>query len=179
MKNEIRLGALIEGDELRDAVHIAVAPVVAYRGVMPGTAIGFVDDSDTEVDALSENLIGIVDPFLTKMVKRGERFWMFLFPNSITSLRHEWTHPAFEIGPQVAPKTKAETRLIAFAENSGLSYQALLDGAKDYLENNEYLSQGGRWEGHSLYDEFWDDYEIMTGTKVGDNERGSFFSCSC
>lgn len=31
----------------------------------------------------------------------------------------------------------------------------------------------------SLYPEFWSDFEELTGLKVPDGDRYSFFSCSC
>jgi hypothetical protein len=40
-------------------------------------------------------LIGIVDPFLDQPVRPGEEFWVFVYPNTITGMRHYWQHPAF------------------------------------------------------------------------------------
>ncbi|MFO0822607.1 MAG: hypothetical protein U0792_05710 [Gemmataceae bacterium] len=39
--------------------------------------------------------VGIVDPFLREAVRPGQRFWLFMYPNTVTTLRHEWTHPAY------------------------------------------------------------------------------------
>ena len=43
----------------------------------------------------------------------------------------------------------------------------------------EYWSEGERFEGQNLYPEFWDDFEGLTGLKVPEGDRYSFFSCSC
>ncbi|HEY1190416.1 MAG TPA: hypothetical protein VGE74_22470 [Gemmata sp.] len=90
------LGHLItDGDRRRDAIHIAVAPVTAAEPLAPGQHVGFVTPGSTEAVGASETPIGIVDPFLTGDVLRGQRFWLFMYPNTVTSLRHVWTHPAF------------------------------------------------------------------------------------
>lgn len=65
------------------------------------------------------------------------------------------------------------------AEDAGLDYGEIMGAAEDYLKRGEYLCEGGCWEGHYLDQEFWTHYEAITGVKVGDSERGSFFSCSC
>ena len=90
------LGKLIEEDAHRDAVHIAVAPVEAACPLSRGQHVGFAPDGKA---VPSTEPIGIVDPFLTADVATGQRFWLFLFPNTITSLRHVWTHPAFKPRP--------------------------------------------------------------------------------
>ena len=90
------LGRLItDGGRRRDAVHVAVAPVTAAGRLAPGQHVGFVHPGDIEVVGAVEKPIGVVDPFLRADVQPGERFWLFLDPNTVTSLRHVWTHPAF------------------------------------------------------------------------------------
>lgn len=97
-----KLGCLIPGaDRRRDAVHIAVAPVTAGGRLAPGQHVGFLHAGDTELVGAAEDPIGIVDPFLREDVQPGQRFWLFMYPNTVTSLRHVWTHPAFVVKPPV------------------------------------------------------------------------------
>ncbi|HVK17304.1 MAG TPA: hypothetical protein VM533_10175 [Fimbriiglobus sp.] len=103
--NGPNLGSLIDdGDRRRDAVHIAVAPVTAAGTLAPGQHVGFVSEGNLETVGVSESPIGIVDPFLREPVQKGERFWLFVYPNTITGLRHVWTHPAFQAQYQSAMK---------------------------------------------------------------------------
>ena len=96
-----RLGQLIEdGDRRRDAIHIAVIPVTATVNLRPGEHVGLIEDGNHELVAPCECNIGIVDPFLTRVVEPQQRFWLFLYPNTITGMRHVWTHPSFRPRPQ-------------------------------------------------------------------------------
>lgn len=99
------IGELCKEDARRDAIHFAVAPVVSRERVRPGQRVGLVDGEAT-VCVNPDKYIGIIDPFLEReFVEAGERCWLLLYPNTVTSLRHVWTHPAFVIrGP--APKEK-------------------------------------------------------------------------
>lgn len=92
------VGKLIEGPAFRDAIHVAIAPVVAAHGVCPGDPVGLVPGSSDTVCS-AEPSVGIVDPFLEEPVEAGKRFYLFLYPNTVTSLRHSWTHPAFAAKP--------------------------------------------------------------------------------
>jgi hypothetical protein len=90
------LGKLItDGDRRRDAVHVAVVPVTATERLTPGEHVGFLQANDREQVGITADPIGVVDPFLLEDVQPGERFWLFMYPNTVTSLRHVWTHPAF------------------------------------------------------------------------------------
>lgn len=81
-------------DARRDAVHIAVAPVVAGGLLFAGDHVG--PDLNGTFHCVGSGCIGVVDPFLLEPVQYGERFWLFLYPNTVTSLRHVWTHDAFK-----------------------------------------------------------------------------------
>lgn len=97
------VGELCHDNARRDAVHFAVAPVVAGDVLRPGMHVCLLPNGEAgNRDYLDDNCesiptIGIVDPFLKeKFVYKGERFWLFLYPNTITNLRHVWEHPAFK-----------------------------------------------------------------------------------
>lgn len=189
--SDLPLGKLIDASQQRDAIHVAVAPVIAGEALQPGQHIGFVDGSTETVAAIADGprglqnkaAIGIVDPFLTVKVYPGDRFWMFLYPNTITSLRHDWTHPAFK----VAAGSESRQWIEAFAVELDQTYNRLMEAAAFWLEG-----EGEQWNDHYTYDNsevykrvddakwatFWMHYETVTGTKAKDPEA-SFFTCSC
>lgn len=95
MSEALGLGKIITTSQHRDSVHIAVCPVVAAETLFPGQHVGLTGGDHATGKGPS---VGIVDPFLTTRVKPGERFWLYLYPGSVTSLRHVWEHPAFPEG---------------------------------------------------------------------------------
>ena len=99
------LGYEPELNARRDAVHIAVAPVVAGEGLDPGWHVYLKDGLAYGHSAREPGDIGIVDPFLPSGPDEGQRFWIVLYPGTITGLRHLWRHEAFDSKPH---QTKRE-----------------------------------------------------------------------
>jgi len=174
------LGQLLKPDDKRDAIHIAVAPVVCVdSNLIPGAHVGFVKgetpSNDEAVSAHAEKKLGIVDPFLRESVKRGERFWMFLYPNTITSLRHDWSHPAFECDVQ-----HSREEIDKMSRIVGIRYERMMAAAAEYLENDEYCHMGDNEDYNGVdFEQFWKHYEIVTGKKVNQDKKYCFFSCAC
>lgn len=174
MSAELGLGKIITETQRRDAIHIAVAPVAAAVRLVPGQHCGI--NSAGKADPGVDPPIGVVDPFLKGFVLDGEKFWLYLYPGSITTLRHEWSHPSFA-GDGTPVASESEAWLRNYASGLSESYEDVLSHAKDYQDNGDYWCEGGRFEGEWVPDEFWTHYENVTGKKVKD--RGSFYSCAC
>jgi hypothetical protein len=173
---EARLGEIITdagSQNQRDAVHIAVVPVKASWEHKPGERMGVSDDGTRTDD---RRPIGIVDPFLTAPVKEGQTFWLFLFQGSVTTLRHEWTHPAF---PSIGrPPTSARERMERFAWLCRQGYDELIEATGAFLASGDSIHAGDN-EGIQAYPEFWQDYMELTGTQVKPDQEGPWFWCAC
>jgi hypothetical protein len=180
---DIGIGRIImDLDRKRDAIHVAVAPVKAASTIRQGSHIGVNADGVADPDGQK---IGIVDPFLKQPVKAGETFWLFLYPGTIASLRHAWTHPA--LPEDHVPQDKvamaiSESRswLEEFASGHGVRYVHLLDAANSIAtggETGDYLP--GLYDGIEIPPELWEHFQNVTGRTVAANRRGDWFSCSC
>lgn len=126
------LGKIIGAEEKRDAIHLAVEPVIAGHPLIPGQEIGikYVDNQPTAYSS-GVKLTGIVDPFLKVPVVTGERCWMILFPRQIASLRHVWSHPDFR-EPVVADDRSNEIADLK---------QALLDAANQISDLRSEITE--------------------------------------
>lgn len=175
--NDLKLGQIIEEERQRDAIHVAIAPVVAGEKLSPGDHVGFLPDGRF---GESKDPVGVVDPFLKKTVKPGQSFWLFLYPGTITALRHEWTHPAFGKFHPAMPESEKWIREYADSDACAhLGYAELMSAAEMFVKYGEYLCHGGRFEGMRVSDEFWKHYQIVTGEAVPEAKQGSIFTCSC
>lgn len=175
--SDTTLGLIITGEANRDAIHIAVAPVSSDETLSPGQRVALVPGDCTKVKSSTSNIIGIVDPFLRNQVPPGSQFYLLLFPKTITSLRHEWTHPQFV--QSVPTLGLSDKWMLRYAAEIGLEYDDLIRGARDWILGGEYLNRGPLLEGVELHGDFWMHYEVITGTKVNPDKKESFFSCAC
>lgn len=71
----------------------------------------------------------------------------------------------------------SEDNYVVTRVGSQVTYDELIERARNFQEDGEYWSEGGRFEGCYPYDGFWDDYALVTELPVKDTY--GFFSCSC
>lgn len=179
---QVWLGKLAPKDAERDATHVAVVPMIAAEELAPGEHVGLVDDKDKSAAGTdTQQLIGIVDPFLVAKVKIGQRFYLCLYPRSVTGLRHQYAHPVLDGDSASISKDW----ISKWAAANGILYGDLMYHAKLWVESydgqygNAYWVEGGRFEGQRLPAEFWDHYDRVTETRTPEKARSSFFSCAC
>jgi hypothetical protein len=132
--------APLGADARRDAIHIAVEPVEAGERLLPGSHITVVKGVAYNADPEDEEPpLGIVDPFLTKPLRKGQRFWFLMYPRMVTSLRHVWAHPAFpdeEGTPAVVPP--ADHSLAAQVDRAMEAKAASERWLRDYIANSDF-----------------------------------------
>lgn len=174
----------------RDAVHVAVISAIAGSNLYPGRDIGLLSIHAETGECIASDgdgvdKIGIVDPFLKTSVKPNQRFWLYLYPRTITGLSHHWSHPAFpDAKPRAlyappAQKLASEQYIDNLARPFGFTGERMIEAAKEWVANQEYWCDGGTFEGSRVPDEFWTHFERATGTSVDHDKKQSFFTCSC
>lgn len=173
------IGKLLLGDQERDAIHIAVAPTIAATTLQPGQRVGL-NDQGHAVSVVGKN-IGIVDPFLVGPVARGDKFWLFLYPNTVTGLRHHWGHPAYD-GIEAKARAESEQWLRKFAEynfhGEDEPYAHLLKAAEEgdfcFSSQPDELYESGPQQ------ELWGHLENVRGRPFTTNHKANAnFRCSC
>jgi hypothetical protein len=172
----------------RDAVHVAVFSAMADKKLHPGDDVGIVEqgEPDAKVSAKADP-VGVVDPFLKKA---GERFWVYLYPRTITALSHRWSHPAFEATTTVyaAPvqKLAAEQWLRNWISSTNcpgyewfIGQAAMIaDGHDQNGYDAEYMHVDGRDAHGDIPADVWPKVEIVLGRPIR-GKKPSYFSCSC
>lgn len=180
--SELGVGKIIPrtaetANQSRDAIHVAIVALTAGQLLLPSQHVAIVDDVAV---AKTTGTIGIVDPYLRCPVEKGQDFWLFLYPNTVTSLRHEWTHPAFDL-PKISDATDSRLWVALFANDLGQTFDGLMDAAKKFQERGDYTYDNSEsykavdWE---KWPEFWRHFERLTGLKENSDESCPF-TCSC
>ena len=183
--SDIGIGRLIYVDRKKDAIHIPVAPVEAAMDLKAGQDI--IMNQEGKAEACDIKILGIVDPFLVVPVKKGDRFYVFLYPGSVDSLHHEWTHPSFiEAPPQVKgeEKVEAEAWLRNYANDVNHQitdpddrYQTLLEDMRDgtiTYHGTDMHSRGELRDPENLRKYA----EIILGKPINYDDF-EYFSCTC
>lgn len=136
--DNIKLGSIITTTQQKDAVHIAIVPVMSELTLSPGDHIGLVYPGVTRLVGHVRNNIGIVDPFLKEDVLPGQRFWMFMYPGSISSLRHDWVHTAFDMAAE--PK-----KINTDYNDDGDSFDCSICGRPDLPEEESAQARAAKY----------------------------------
>ena len=140
------LGTIIGPGEARDAIHLAVEPVVAGERLKPGENVGLGPDGKayspetglTFPGCRQVKALGIVDPFLKAPVKAGEMFWLVVYPRQIRSLRHVWEHPDF-------PASTDQRAAIPHGAGAGASPRTALERMEAEQDKRVSPVQAAAW----------------------------------
>lgn len=170
----------------RDAIHIAVMPVfVGADYLNPGSKVKFTYGSrDTVVSARTdygEDAIGVIDPFLKLddyqySINKGERVWLYLYPNTVDGMRHHWHHPIVD-APHTTESEDVQW-LRRYAEEEALDYNEMMKIAQ---HGDDYMISRGQDTNYGVdRSEFWRRVEVVLGqTFSAEHKESVGWSCSC
>jgi hypothetical protein len=177
------IGNIIEGDEIRDAVHIACLPAEAEVDLYAGMHVGY---KDGKASPMYDN-IGIVDAFIKGIVPKGNHFWIMVYPRNITGLRPIWTHPNIPDNSDankidVSNRTEDEKYLRSVAEQIGVGYEKFMEDVESFVEYDETpITRGYEPENPNINDlgAFWNIWSRHTGGTIPKNAEDLYWSYSC
>ena len=196
MMQPTELGTVPTEKDSRDAIHVAVLPVIAKGNLHPGQFIEvYTKDKKhyARVAVQSQNSThGICDPFRTGVIYDGVFFWAIMLPGTITDMRHHWTHACIEEEQDIVEHRieheagVAEAWMRDFADDIGLSYEQVLIAGDHY-------SEGEIWGGYTFdhdtpdrcYEDaglYWGAWSAIRGKPIPEDEKedpSPPFSCAC
>jgi hypothetical protein len=165
----------------RDAIHIATLIVVAGEPLLPNQDIGVDKDNIATV----KDPIGRVDPFLKDTIYKGDIFYMILYPNTVSGMKHHWKHPKLDVLP---PNPKEFPIIKYIADKCGKTVECLMEDSMGFVEYEDYVYDNSERYKDITSEEwlaFWDAFEIITQKTVGVNVLGDHrygvapYTCSC
>lgn len=183
------IGTVLDKDAAlqRDCIHVAILPVTCgeeYLGAGREVKLAY-GTTNVVIDAPHGKGIGIIDPFLRRAVRKGDRCWLFLRPGTVTGLRHDWICP--EVDGVRPAASEAEAWLRRFADRWNMDYDEMVAAASAPSEadgDNYVVAEGV--DLHSAAelggDEalFWYHLAALTGHEYDRTHRERFgWSCSC
>lgn len=167
--SQLKLGTVPTGNEGRDAVHVAILPAKAGENLLPGKHVRIDANGLAVGDGES---IGIVDPF-GESVSIGKWFWLCIYPNSITGLRHHWSTPSLD-------HTNEIEWITTFAAKWKYSFTEFMNAAREFITHGTYLDD--KWEQLEIPDEdwdiFWTYFRTVTGLSLENKEKGFVTCCA-
>ena len=164
-------------DAARDAVHVAIAPVVAETQMMRAQRIR-VDGTHARAVSAAEHANAIVDPWITNDVEAGELVWVLMNPGTITAIRHHWQHPDVRDVPDEARASAIAWLKEEVCDPTSRSLQGVLEDAIRHAESDggfKRYAQSGDGEDATIEDlpdlyaiveteRFWQCVNILAGT---------------
>ena len=173
--SDITLGSIITGTPpQRDAIHIAVFAGKANETLVAAQRVGIIESGPVPVISTKADHIGIVDPYLTGVVKKDQVVLVCLFQNTVTGMRHEWMHPSF--GNE---KDQSIIWMTNKAKQWGHTYSTFLVLLNRVSENGGYCFGDDDAPDNFYNDqhEIWRHYAIITGKHI---DYGDFsYRCAC
>lgn len=191
-----KLGTNPNGDEGRDAVHIAIVPCRAAQYLSSGCPVALNRNGEA-VSSGPGQAVGVVDPFRpdAMAVQTGQWFWLCLYPKTITSLRHVWEHPAFPLSkgaskpmPRHSSANKEESKawLKEYVRKHCFYWADEIDGGLmlflNYVKDQRWIYYAGS-DCHGLSDvddadELFRHLSIVLDRRI-DASYFEAFTCSC
>jgi hypothetical protein len=188
MSEQPRLGQLIVGEAERDAVHVAVVPVTAGIPLDPGTPVGIMADLAWPAPGTKNvESIGVVDPFLKAPVKKGERFYLFLYPGSAIGLRHVYRHPVLDAAlirqeTMEALNAPAVEYMRKCAKLIDMTYSDLTEALSKYVDYGETTDVNMDQSNNSMdieWPKLWAAWGVVTGSAMPKDPKEEPFNCKC
>lgn len=176
--SEVNIGKTPESTAKRDAVHVALAPIVAGENLAVNDRVHV---RDGKAYRCTSQPTGIVDPFRDTPVVNGAMFWLFMYPNTIRSIRHDWQHPDV---PDSAIARDPEGESMRYMEGYANSINRSVGYVLERIRERDSIIADGvdqhSWEYDGPVSEFWRHAEILIGESIPASYRDDFvFSCSC